>query len=125
VSPVQLLVTLLGIAGIALVNRYFLFSRSTGTAAAESRDGLQRITVEVDGGYTPSVFRVRAGQPVRVDFKRNDSGSCTEEVVFGDFGIRTFLATGTTTPVQFTPRQAGTYEFACGMGMVRGKMIVE
>jgi plastocyanin domain-containing protein len=48
----------------------------------------------------------------------------TEEVVLPDFGIRTFLPPHRTTPVSFTPAE-GTYEFACGMGMVRGTIIAE
>ena len=27
-------------------------------------------------------------------------------------------------PVEFTPDQAGEYEFTCGMGMLRGKLVV-
>jgi plastocyanin domain-containing protein len=29
-----------------------------------------------------------------------------------------------TTPVEFTPDKAGEFIFACGMNMVRGKLIV-
>jgi plastocyanin domain-containing protein len=88
------------------------------------RAGVQRVSVTVDGGYEPSEIRVRAGLPVRLDFDRKDRGSCTDEVVLGDFGIRTFLAPGKVTPVQFTPAHPGTYDFACGMGMLHGKLIV-
>ena len=41
-----------------------------------------------------------------------------------DFGIRTYLPAHRTTPVSFTPA-AGTHEFTCGMGMVRGTIIAE
>ena len=41
-----------------------------------------------------------------------------------DFGIRTYLPAHRTTPVSFTPAE-GTYEFTCGMGMVRGKIVAE
>ena len=44
------------------------------------------------------------------------------QVVIPDFGIRTFLPPHQTTPVQFTPPRPGTYEFTCGMGMVRGRV---
>ena len=80
--------------------------------------------VEVKGGYTPAVIRVRAGAPVRLDFHRDETNPCTEEVVMPDFGIRTYLPAHRTTPVSSTPA-AGTYEFTCGMGMVRGTIIAE
>jgi plastocyanin domain-containing protein len=69
--------------------------------------------------------RVRAGQPVRLEFHRTETSGCTEEVVIPDFGIRTFLKPFATTPVEFTPERAGSYEFTCGMGMVRGRIIAD
>ena len=123
-TAAQILVTLAGIGAIGWVNYYFFLARSTGASAALA-EGYQRVRVEVDGGYSPAVIRVRVGQPVRLEFDRRDSGSCTEEVVLGDFGLRVFLPPGKTTPVEFTPTHSGTYEFACGMGMVRGKVIAK
>ena len=121
-SP-QIAVTLLGLAAVAWINWYFfLAGRSSATAVADG--GLQRVRVEVKGGYTPSVVRVRAGVPVRLEFHRDETNTCTEEVVLPDFGIRTFLPAHRTTPVSFTPAE-GTYEFSCGMGMVRGKIVAE
>jgi plastocyanin domain-containing protein len=67
---------------------------------------------------------VRAGVPVRIDFLRRDRGSCTDEVVLADFGVRRFLPPGQTTPVQFTPTRPGSFGFSCGMGMLHGKLVV-
>ena len=122
-TPAQIAVTLLGLAAVAWINWYFfLAGRSSATAVADG--GLQRVRVEVKGGYTPSVVRVRAGVPVRLEFHRDETNTCTEEVVLPDFGIRTFLPAHRTPPVSFTPAE-GTYEFTCGMGMVRGKIVAE
>ncbi|TMC63766.1 MAG: cupredoxin domain-containing protein [Chloroflexi bacterium] len=122
-TSAQIAVTLLGLAAVAWINWYFfLAGRSSATAVADG--GLQRVRVEVKGGYTPSVVRVRAGVPVRLEFHRDETNTCTEEVVLPDFGIRTFLPAHRTTPVSFTPAE-GTYEFTCGMGMVRGKIVAE
>ena len=124
-STAQIIVTLLGLAAVAWVNWYFFVTgRPTAVAAVMGNGGVQRIHVEVKGGYAPAVIRVRAGSPVRLDFQRNETNPCTEEVVIPDFGIRTYLPAHRTTPVSFTP-PAGTYEFACGMGMVRGTIIAE
>jgi len=35
------------------------------------------------------------------------------------------LPEGDTVPVEFLPKEQGEYEFACQMGMLRGKIIVE
>ena len=125
-SSAQIAVTLLGLAAVLWVNWYFFVAgRGTAVAAASvGAGGIQRILVEVKGGYAPAVIRVRAGAPVRLDFHRDETNPCTEEVVIPDFGIRTYLPAHRTTPVSFTPA-AGTYEFTCGMGMVRGTIIAE
>ena len=79
----------------------------------------------VRGGYEPATIRVRAGAPVRLLFDRQETSGCSEEVVFGDFGIRRFLPAHQTTAVDVTPASPGTYEFTCGMSMLRGRLVAE
>jgi plastocyanin domain-containing protein len=125
VSTLQLAVTLLGLAAIAWVNWYFFVAgRAAAVAAVPGTGGMQQVRIEVKGGYMPAVIRVRAGTPLRLEFHRDETNPCTEEVVIPDFGIRTYLPAYRTTPVTFTPA-AGTYEFSCGMGMVHGTIIAE
>jgi plastocyanin domain-containing protein len=123
-TTAELFVTAAGLAALVWVNWYF-FRASGSAVAADAGGGLQRARIEVDNGYSPAVIRVRAGRPVRLEFYRKDRSSCTEEVVIPDFAIRSFLPTGRTTPVEFTPPAPGEHEFACGMGMVRGRIIVD
>jgi plastocyanin domain-containing protein len=117
----RVLVTVAGVAAIVLV--YWYFFRAAAGGAASVGVG-RRIRIEVKGGYDPALIRVRAGEPVTLEFHRSETNSCTEEVVLPDFGIRTFLPAHRTTPVTITPA-AGSYEFACGMGMVRGRIVAE
>ena len=86
-------------------------------------EGPQRVRIIVRGGYDPAVIRVRAGRPVRLEFDRRETSGCTEEVVLPDFGLRTFLPPHQTTPIEVTPPRPGTYEFTCGMSMVRGRIV--
>jgi plastocyanin domain-containing protein len=123
-TTAQLAVTLLGLAAIAWVNWYFFIAGRRAVTADVERGGAQRVRIEVKGGYTPAVIRVRAGSPVRLDFHRDETNPCTEEVVLPAFGIRTFLPAHRTTSVSFTPGE-GKFEFACGMGMVRGTIVAE
>ena len=121
------LVLLGGAAAIAWVNWYFfLAGRRPGAAAvAVPVSGAQEVTVVVDGGYAPAEVRVRRGAPVRIVFDRRERSGCTEDVVFPDLGIRRFLPPERKTAVEIAPDKPGTYEFTCGMGMFRGKVIVE
>ena len=120
----QILVTAVGVALIGWVVWYFFLAMRTESRAG-TVGGTQQIRISVKGGYTPAVVRVEAGRPVRLDFFRDETNPCTEEVVLPEFGIRTWLPAHETTPVEFTPATPGTYEFACGMGMVHGRLIVE
>ncbi|WP_157947646.1 cupredoxin domain-containing protein [Abditibacterium utsteinense] len=62
---------------------------------------------------------------MRLLFRRQESTACTEQVIFGDFGISKMLPQGQEVPVEFTPDKAGEFTFHCGMNMVRGQLIVK
>ena len=118
-------ITVLGIGLIILINWYFLFSRRKAKPAAASvKTDLQEIRVVVKGGYTPDTIVVKKSIPVRLNFYRDESADCSETVVFGDFSIRKSLPAFQTTPVEFTPDKEGEFVFTCGMGMLKGKLIV-
>jgi plastocyanin domain-containing protein len=121
----QLLVLLGGIAAILTVNWYFFVAGRPAAVAVSGARGIQEAAITVLGGYSPAVIKVRAGQPVRLTFDCQETSSCSEEIVFPDFGIRKFLPSHQKTTVEFTPDQPGTYDFTCGMSMLRGKLIVE
>jgi plastocyanin domain-containing protein len=125
VSTSDLLVIAAGIAAIAWVNWYFFLAERKAVQAVARDGGVQEVAITVKGGYDPATVRVRHGQPVRLIFDRQETSSCSEEVVVGDFGIRKSLPAFKRTAVEFTPREAGTYDFSCGMGMLHGKLIVE
>jgi plastocyanin domain-containing protein len=114
-----------GLAAIAWVNWYFFLAGRPVATAATSAGGVQEVTIGVHGGYAPSQVRVRTGAPVRLVFDRQETSGCSEEVVIPDFGIRRFLPAHQKTAVEITPREAGSHEFTCGMGMLRGRLIVE
>jgi len=103
--------------------------RSPGGAASggavPGQGAPAQATIIVQGGYEPSVVRVKAGQPVRLTFDRQETSGCSEEVVFADFGIRRFLPAHQQTVIEVTPPKPGVYAFTCGMGMLRGKLVAE
>ncbi len=93
-------------ATILWVNWYFFAAeRAPALAVTQSSGGLHEVTVVVQGGYTPSTIRVKAGLPVRLLFDRQETSSCSE-VVFADFGTRTYLH-GRVTAVTITPATPG------------------
>jgi plastocyanin domain-containing protein len=121
VTPADWAVLAAGVASIAWVNWYFFLGERGTVVAAVAAD----VTITVKGGYTPAVVRVKAGQPVRLVFDRQERSGCSEEIVFPDFGIKKFLPAFQTTTVEVTPPAPGTYEFTCGMSMLRGRLIAD
>lgn len=109
-----------GLAGIALVNWYFFGAGRQAATVTGSE-----VLIVVDGGYAPATIRAQAGRPLRLVFDRQDNASCSDEVVFPDFGIRRFIPTGEKTTIEITPPRAGRYDFTCGMSMHRGAVIAE
>lgn len=124
----DLLVIAAGLASIAWVNWYFFFAERGATRAAPaagSAGGLQEVAITVHGGYSPAVIRTAAGHPIRLVFDRQETSSCSEEIVFPDFGVKRFLPAYRKTVIEVTPPAAGTYEFMCGMGMLHGRLIAD
>ncbi len=121
----KIIVTIIGILLIVFVNWYFFFSRREKVKASVKVGNVQEIKVIVKGGYDPDVIVVKKGLPVKIDFYRDETADCSEEIVFGDFNIRKSLPAYKTTSIEFTPEKPGEYVFTCGMGMMRGKLIVE
>jgi plastocyanin domain-containing protein len=120
----EIIVVAAGIALAALVLWYFFGERERVEASAGG-DGVQEIDITVKGGYSPDVVVVRQGAPVRLNFYRDETASCSDRVIFGDFQIARELPAFETTPVEFTPERAGEFTWTCGMSMMRGKLVVE
>ena len=93
--------------------------------AATGSDGVQRVTIEVDYGSYQNV-RLKAGVPAKLTFHVPEDKliGCNSSLTIPAFGIRADLSTGDTV-VSFTPDQAGTYPYACWMGMIKATITVE
>lgn len=123
-DTVEIAVIVAGMLLIALV-LWFFFGKRTAIVAHAGQSGTQEIMVTVKGGYTPDVIVVKQGKPVRLDFYRDETASCSEQVIFGDFGVARDLPAFKTTSIEFMPDKVGEFTFTCGMNMLRGKLIVE
>lgn len=119
------IVLVVGLLLVAFIVWFFWLKRSKGVRAAVAGSGHQEAMILVKGGYTPDTIVVRHGKPVRLNFRREETASCSEKVIFADFGKSADLPTGETVAVEFVPDAPGEYEFACAMGMFRGRLIVE
>ncbi|HET7680200.1 MAG TPA: cupredoxin domain-containing protein [Xanthobacteraceae bacterium] len=124
-TPDRWIVTVTGLALVAFIVWFFWLKRSTGFHATETSGGYQEAMILVKGGYTPDTIIVRSGRPVRLNFRREETASCSDKVIFADFQKSADLPTGQTIAIELLPKAPGEFAFACPMGMFRGRLIVE
>ena len=97
----------------------------TKSQTAQVKQGIQEVDIIVDGGYTPDRINVATGEPVRLNFYRQDPSSCLEQVLLPDFNKALDLTLNQTTSVEILPEKPGEYIFTCGMNMYRGVIKAE
>ncbi|MGW3353194.1 heavy metal translocating P-type ATPase [Nonomuraea rubra] len=122
-SGIDIAVLASSVALIVFLAWYFFGPKKA--KLAEVREGAQEVEITVKGGYSPNLIRARQGVPLRITFDRRESGECTSQVVFPDFGTSKALPAFGKATVELMPQSPGEYGFACGMNMVRGRLIVE
>jgi len=81
-----LVLSVMAVAGLG----WYFFAPRKGRIAAPG-DGVQKIAVRVKGGYSPKLIHVRQGVPLEIEFDRQESGECTNRVVFADLGVNAAL----------------------------------
>jgi len=124
-NSTQIIVTVTGLIIIAWIIWYFWLWKGETVTAKIKEKGVQEIDVTVKGGYQPALIKVKAGQPVRLNFTRREASTCGEEVILPGFGKRAHLPQDKTVSVEVLPDKPGEYQFTCGMNMYHGKLIAE
>ena len=90
-------------------------------AATQSQD-IQRATVTIKDGYTPSTINVKAGKPVELTFIGKGS-SCANTVNIPALDKTLTLKDGEKKTLTFTPKKGQTLAFACPMNMFKGEVV--
>ena len=121
----RIIVLIVGIALIGFIAWWFFGKHEAQTESAAVTDDQQNVDVLVKGGYSPEQVVLKQGVPARLHFKRTDPSSCLDHVVFPDFGINQALPENETETIQIDTSKAGEYEWACGMNMFHGKVIIK
>lgn len=105
---------------------WWFFGKHEKQAVDAQTDGTnQSVDVLVNGGYSPATVVLKKDVPAVINFNRKDESSCLERVVFSENGINQFLPQNEVTTVPFDTSKAGEFDYACGMNMFHGKVIVK
>lgn len=107
-----------GISSIGFIYWFFFGDKNEIIAVGDD------FTIIVDGGYIPSILKIKKDKKTTINFLRKDANSCLEEVIFPDFKIKEYLPLSQNVKVELTPNKKGEFEFHCGMNMFHGKIIV-
>jgi len=121
---------IIGTIILLVIGGYFVFANTgkeninVDKSGASELQGVQKVVLSIKNlNYYPNEIRVKANQPVSISLDKSVTG-CFRSFTIRDLGIYKSLPTPSDT-VDFTPTKAGTYTFACSMGMGYGKLIVE
>lgn len=100
-----------------------LLNSTNATAAGSAQDIY--IKARNDGTYDKEEVTVNAGSPVRLHFTADPDAGCGRQMVIYGLNIKAVSTNGEEDVVEFIPKQAGTYEYNCGMRMWRaGRLVV-
>ncbi len=90
-------------------------------------NGVQKISLRAlqTGVYDKRVIIVKKGIPVELTFSADERAGCGHQLVLRNFNINVVIGRGESKTISFTPNEAGNFEYACGMRMFRGTLVVE
>lgn len=97
---------------------------STETSSAQSgqnieiRDGVQYITIDAKGGYSPRVFSAQADVPTKLIVRTNGTYDCSSALVIRSIGYQKILPQTGEEIIDVGIPKAGTpLQGTCSMGM--------
>jgi hypothetical protein len=97
---------------------------SDATAAPVPSPDALRVTI-TEKGFEPARLLVRAGALARITFVRTTDATCAKEIVIPMLNLKRTLPLNQPVTVELTPQKTGDIEFVCGMGMLRGTIVVQ
>ncbi|MDZ4205945.1 MAG: hypothetical protein U1C12_01900 [Patescibacteria group bacterium] len=127
-KTVSIIITSALILSIGII--FFGVSKSKNNTAtgevvqnSEIKDGIQYITVNAKGGYSPRVSEALAGIPTKLIIKTDGTYDCSAALVIRSLGFQKILAqTGEEVIDLGIPQIGQSLQGVCGMGMYSFKI---
>lgn len=95
-------------------------------AKPRQAQGEQVVAITITpAGFEPAQIALAAGQPARLVFTRRTEQTCATNVQMPALGVPvTELPMEKPVAITVTPKENGTFTFACGMDMIKGTLLV-
>lgn len=112
------------ILGLAVSAIIIFSSRSSGGPSAvqllpnvEVRDGIQYITINAKGGYTPRVSEAQANMPTKLIVRTKGTYDCSLALTIRSIGYQKILPQTGEEIIDLGVPEASTLKGLCSMGM--------
>lgn len=92
-------------------------SQKTAGQNVEVRDGVQFITINAKGGYTPRKSTARSDIPTVLRFNTSGTFDCSSSVRIPSMNISKMLSQSGSTYIDLGSQKLSTLQGTCGMGM--------
>ncbi|MEI6915382.1 MAG: cupredoxin domain-containing protein [Armatimonadota bacterium] len=116
----------LTVCSAVLFGAGFVGSEVDGSTVGAKKPVLQTAKIKMTAsGFSPSTISLKKGIPAVITFTRVTDKGCGTQVVIPDYSIKKDLPVNKPVIVKFTPAKTGTVTMTCGMGMLRGKIVVK
>ena len=83
----------------------------------EIKDGVQYITINAKGGYSPRISTAKAGIPTKLIVKTNGTYDCSAALRISSIGFQKILKNTGEEMIDLGTPKAGPLQGVCGMGM--------
>ena len=91
-----------------------------------SKNHTKNLAVNAENhGYKPDIVTFKQGKPAQLKFISSDNMGCMNEVVSKDLNFDEKLDGKKEVTIDVPTDKPGTYNYACGMDMFHGKVVVK
>lgn len=81
-------------------------------------EGVQYVTINARGGYSPRTSKIKSGIPTKLIVKTNNTYDCSSALVVRSVNYRWMLPASGETEIDLgTPKTGGRIQGTCSMGM--------
>lgn len=112
------MVGILGLVSVFIMLPKNDWTTDSSVANVVVRDGVQYVTINARGGYSPRTSTITSGIPTKLIVKTNNTYDCSSALVVRSVNYRWMLPASGETEIDLgTPKTGGKIQGTCSMGM--------